>query len=34
MPYSIVKSRLSGAHADFMNGWDQEALAKIVAGLN
>jgi Domain of unknown function (DUF1996) len=23
-----------GAHADFINGWDQEALAGLVAGLN
>ena len=23
-----------GAHADFMNGWDQETLATLVAALN
>jgi len=23
-----------GAHADFINGWDQEELAKLVAGRN
>jgi hypothetical protein len=23
-----------GAHADFVNGWDQEALSKLVATLN
>jgi hypothetical protein len=29
-----VASGRFGTHADFMNGWDQQALAKLVAGLN
>jgi hypothetical protein len=29
-----VSSGRFAAHADFMNGWDQQALAKLVAGLN
>ena len=29
-----VASGRFGTHADFMNGWDQESLAKLVAGLN
>jgi hypothetical protein len=29
-----VSSGRFGMHADFMNGWDQAALAKLVAGLN
>jgi len=29
-----VSSGRFGAHADFMNGWDQAALERLVAGLN
>jgi hypothetical protein len=29
-----VSSGKLGAHADFINGWDQNAFAKLVAGLN
>jgi Domain of unknown function (DUF1996) len=31
---AVVASGRFGAHADFVNGWDQEALAKLVAGLD
>ncbi|MGH3133306.1 MAG: DUF1996 domain-containing protein [Gaiellaceae bacterium] len=32
--HAQVSSGRLGAHADFMNGWDQEAIAKLVAGFN
>jgi hypothetical protein len=32
--YALLSSGRFGAHADFMNGWDQEAFATLVAGLN
>jgi Domain of unknown function (DUF1996) len=31
---AVVASGRFGAHADFVNGWDQDALATFVAGLN
>lgn len=32
--HARVSSGRVGAHADFINGWEQEAFATIVAGLN
>jgi hypothetical protein len=32
--HARVASGRFGGHADFMNGWDQEAFARLVAGLN
>jgi hypothetical protein len=29
-----VASGRFGVHADFMNGWDEDAFSKFVAGLN
>lgn len=33
-PHAQVASGRFGAHADFINGWDQDALARLVTGLN
>jgi hypothetical protein len=32
--FARVASGKFGAHADFINGWDQQALATLVAGRN
>ena len=32
--FARVASGKFGAHADFMNGWDQQAQATLIAGLN
>ena len=32
--FARVASGRFAAHADFMNGWDQEAFERVVAGLN
>jgi Domain of unknown function (DUF1996) len=33
-PGAQVASGRYGLHADFMNGWDQQTLSRLVAGLN
>jgi hypothetical protein len=33
-PHAQVASGRFAAHADFINGWDQDVLAKLVAGMN
>jgi len=33
-PHARLSSGKLGAHADFMNGWDQQVLSRLVAALN